>query len=79
MGNLRQSMTDDEWYERQEKIKNQSSFSESGFFDLPQNRVCSHPSHNPPSHIVIPQGKGYRHVCPACGQRVDIIPPQVTL
>ena len=79
MGNLRQSMTDEEWNKIQEKIKNQSELPQSGFFDLPQKRGCSHPSHNPPTHIVIPQGKGYRHVCPQCGHRVDIVPPQVTM
>ena len=40
---------------------------ESGFFDLPQHKMCNHPDHNPPSHMVIPYGKGYRHVCPSCG------------
>lgn len=50
-----------------------------GFFDLPQKKTCRHPEHRPPSHIHIPQGKGYRHVCPGCGNVVDIIPQQVTL
>lgn len=50
----------------------------SGFFDLPKNKTCRHPEHEPPSHICIPQGKGFRHVCPGCGRIVDIIPPQIT-
>jgi hypothetical protein len=28
---------------------------------------CMHPQHNPPGHIVVPHGKIYDHVCPACG------------
>lgn len=27
---------------------------------------CLSPSHNPPSHIVLPPGT-YRHTCPSCG------------
>lgn len=27
---------------------------------------CLHPNHNPPSHLSIPQGKRYVHVCPKC-------------
>lgn len=40
----------------------------SGFFDLPDYSGCTDPSHKMPSHMVIPAGKGYRHVCPACGK-----------
>ena len=51
---------------------------ESGFFDLPASpaSLCNSPHHKPPSHLYIPQGKGYRHVCPACNQVTEIIPPQ---
>lgn len=49
-----------------------------GFFDLPKQKICKHPQHNPPQHLYIPQGKGYRHVCPACGATVDLIPPQIS-
>lgn len=49
----------------------------SGFFDLPKEKRCTHPEHNPPGHLYIPQGKGYRHVCPACGAEAVLIPPQI--
>jgi hypothetical protein len=50
-----------------------------GFFDLPKTEQCRHPEHRPPSHLVIPQGKGYKHVCPACGKVTVLLPPQVSL
>lgn len=43
---------------------------ESGFEDDPTwnpKDMCLDPSHNPPTHISIPFGKQYRHVCPTCG------------
>lgn len=46
-----------------------------GFFDLPKVEKCNHPEHEPPRHLHIPQGKGYKHVCPSCG-KVSIITPQ---
>ena len=49
----------DGWFEQ----KNQKP----GFFDLPKHQVCSHYAHNPPSHLYIPPGQGYRHICPGCG------------
>jgi len=52
---------------------------QSGFFDLPKAKQCTHPEHEPPKHICIPQGMGYRHVCPGCGIVRDIIPTQITL
>ena len=51
---------------------------QSGFFDLDIQKKCSNPSHEPPTHIHIPQGKGYRHVCPSCGKVTDLIPPQIS-
>ncbi len=39
----------------------------SGFEDDPIGKPCPHPSHNPPTHMVIPHGKLYRHICPECG------------
>lgn len=51
----------------------------SGFFDLPKTEICNCPQHNPPSHIYIPQGKGYRHTCPCCGKVATIIPTQFSL
>lgn len=51
---------------------------ESGFYDLPQVKNCKNPSHQPPTHIHIPQGKGYRHVCPSCGKVTNLNPPQIS-
>jgi hypothetical protein len=50
---------------------------ESGFFDLPTSTTCKDSEHNPPEYLHIPQGKGYRHVCPACGYVTNVIPPQI--
>lgn len=49
------------------------------FFDLPRDQTCSHPRHEPPGGLYIPPGKGYRHVCPACGTTRTIIPNQLSL
>ena len=50
------------------------------FFDLPkQEKLCQHPSHNPPTHLHIPEGKGYKHVCPSCKNVQIVIPKQTTL
>lgn len=49
-----------------------------GFFPLPKSKQCKDPSHSPPSHICIPQGQGYRHVCPSCGNVIELIPPQIS-
>lgn len=35
---------------------------------------CQHPEHNPPTHLYIPAGKRYRHICPGCGQEAIINP-----
>jgi len=43
---------------------------QSGFEDLPPELRCTHLEHNPPTGLYIPQGKQYRHVCPACGKEV---------
>lgn len=46
-----------------------TSVEQSGFFDLPGYvRICVHHEHNMPTYICIPPGKGYRHVCPVCGE-----------
>jgi len=50
----------------------------SGFFDLDIPKRCNDPHHLPPSHLHIPQGKGYRHVCPSCGNVIEITPLQIT-
>jgi hypothetical protein len=46
-----------------------------GLFPLPKGdrafmaepETCRHPHHNPPSHLHVPEGHGYRHTCPGCG------------
>ena len=38
----------------------------NGFFEL--EPICNHPEHDFPTHLYIPPGKGYRHVCPNCGK-----------
>ncbi len=43
---------------------------ESGFEDMPTEKICRHRSHSPPKHLYIPPGKVYRHVCPGCGQKI---------
>jgi hypothetical protein len=45
---------------------------QSGFEDAPEIKVCRHPSHEPPRHMVIPFDKIYRHVCPSCGYTIRI-------
>lgn len=52
--------------------------SESGFFDISKNDECRHAEHLPPAHLVIPEGKGYRHVCPACGKATVLMPETYT-
>lgn len=49
----------------------------SGFFDLPKQEKCNDKNHDAPSHIVIPQGKGCKHVCPSCGTVQIITPTQI--
>lgn len=48
-----------------------------GFFDLPFNSKCMDLQHEPPSHLHIPQGKGYRHICPSCGKVTTLISLQI--
>lgn len=39
-----------------------------GFEPIPEHaRPCLSPGHNPPTHLCIPYGMQYRHICPACG------------
>lgn len=39
---------------------------------------CTGPEHYPPTHIYIPSGYQYRHICPTCGYETLIIGNQVT-
>lgn len=57
-----------------------------GFFPLPnfpettkEGKRCNDREHEPPIYLHIPQGQGYRHVCPSCGKVSTLIPPQITL
>lgn len=45
---------------------------ESGFEDDPIQLPCTHSEHDLPRHLVIPQGKVYRHVCPKCFRTVRV-------
>jgi hypothetical protein len=36
--------------------------------DLPREDVCMSNDHNPPTHVVWPDGV-YEHVCSACGRK----------
>jgi hypothetical protein len=40
---------------------------------------CIDPSHEPPTHIVIPPGYEYEHVCPSCGFTIVLWGHDVTL
>ena len=52
----------------------------SGFFDLhTEKKICNNPDHKVPTGISIPKGKGYKHVCPACGEVTIVTPSQTTL
>ena len=42
-------------------------FYKPGFFNLPHFFPCQHPEHSPPSMLHVPNGQGYRHICPQCG------------
>ena len=65
-------------YNTKDIYMNQTNDKQSGFFDLPKETQCTHPGHNPPSHLHIPPGKGYKHVCPECGKTTTIIPTQIS-
>lgn len=53
--------------------------NKSGFFDLPISTICRNPEHNPPTHLYIPPGKGYKHVCPGCGHVIILSSPTVII
>lgn len=48
-----------------------------GFFDLPKQEFCTHPDHTFPTHLYIPPGKGYTHVCPNCGASQTVHNPMI--
>lgn len=50
----------------------------SHFEDLETAPKCNHPEHEPPTHLYIPRGKKYIHICPGCRRRIELIPPQIS-
>jgi len=50
----------------------------SHFEDLETTPKCNHPEHEPPTHLHIPLGKKYIHICPGCRRRIELIPPQIS-
>ena len=40
--------------------------------------TCKDTNHFAPSHIFIPDGKKYVHVCPSCGKEQTLVSPQVS-
>jgi hypothetical protein len=50
----------------------------SGFEPAPRIDVCLDNQHNPPTHLYVPAGLRYRHVCPRCGATVFLESPEVT-
>lgn len=66
-----------EWYPK-DLLENEIEKMEkdnSGFFDLPISKTCNHPEHKFPSHLWIPFGKGYKHICPSCGNKIIVRNP----
>jgi|GEM_PF-4764016 len=41
-------------------------------------KICNHPEHNPPSHMVYQPGE-YEWVCPGCGKVTKFIVPYIGL
>ena len=62
----------------EEYLKSLEQEEKSGFFDLEESKICNHPEHNPPAFIYIPQGKFYKHICPKCGHKVILHPPNIS-
>jgi hypothetical protein len=57
---------------------NQQEQERSHFEDIEIISRCTHPEHNPPMHLHIPQGKRYVHICPYCRHREILQPPQIS-
>lgn len=36
------------------------------------HKICMHPQHKMPSHMVIKPGQSYTHTCPLCGQKTTV-------
>lgn len=53
-----------------------------GFYPINETPIerwftCQSPYHMPPTHMVIPYGMYYLHVCPECGQSARLFSPAV--
>ena len=35
-------------------------------------KICAHPEHNPPGHIVLDPGT-YEYECPGCGRKITFV------
>ena len=42
---------------------------------LPEKKICRHPEHDPPGHIVLEPGI-YTYQCPACKKAVTFTVPE---
>jgi predicted RNA-binding Zn-ribbon protein involved in translation (DUF1610 family) len=51
---------------------------QGGFKKLPVEQMCTSPFHAPPTHIYIPAGYVYEHVCPCCGATQILRSSQIT-
>jgi hypothetical protein len=40
-------------------------------------KICNSPYHKPPTHLCIPPGSKYVHVCPNCGEKFIMEQPLV--
>ncbi len=49
-----------------------------GFEPVERIRGCRSMDHNPPSHLYIPAGQQYRHICSGCGRETVLQSPDVT-
>lgn len=56
-----------------------STRPKSGFEPDPesQSEPCRDPGHEAPTHLYVPAGQRYRHVCPGCGRMVFLYPANV--
>lgn len=47
--------------------------------ELPKDwKLCLNPGHNFPTHLYIPPGQSYTHVCPGCGAKITVTQPIIT-
>ena len=51
----------------------------SGFVNIEQIHSCFSSEHYPPTHLHIPYGKKYIHICPDCGNRSELNSSQARL